>query len=203
MKKIISFIMSLFLIVSIISCKPTENDPVEITLNTPTNVLVSNTGLITWDSVEYATKYIIKINDETYESSVNSYQVTDLTKDFICTVIAAADGYKQSAQSDPVTFKSPIIDPDPPKPPVSNIKVGISGSTEVKTEKSITLKATVEGTVIKTDRAKKIIVYKQRPKKGYRRKQGHRQGFCRVMINKIRTTAQKSKAAEASESAEA
>ena len=28
-------------------------------------------------------------------------------------------------------------------------------------------KATVEGTVIKTDRAKKIIVYKQRPKKGY------------------------------------
>ena len=146
MKKIISFIMSLFLIVSIISCKSTENDPVEITLNTPTNVLVSNTGLITWDSVEYATKYIIKINDETYESSVNSYQVTDLTKDFICTVIAAADGYKQSAQSDPVTFKSPIIDPDPPKPPVSNIKVGISGSTEVKTEKSITLKATVEGT---------------------------------------------------------
>ena len=55
-------------------------------------------------------------------------------------------------------------------------------------------KATVEGTVIKTDRAKKIIVYKQRPKKGYRRKYGHRQGFARVMINKIRTTASKAKA---------
>ena len=62
-------------------------------------------------------------------------------------------------------------------------------------------KATVEGTVIKTDRAKKIIVYKQRPKKGYRRKYGHRQGFARVMINKIRTTA--TKKAEAVESAEA
>ena len=62
-------------------------------------------------------------------------------------------------------------------------------------------KATVEGTVIKTDRAKKIIVYKQRPKKGYRRKYGHRQGFARVMINKIRTTA--SKKAEATETAEA
>ena len=56
-------------------------------------------------------------------------------------------------------------------------------------------KATVEGTVIKTDRAKKIIVYKQRPKKGYRRKYGHRQGFARVMINKIRTTATKKEAA--------
>ena len=62
-------------------------------------------------------------------------------------------------------------------------------------------KATVEGTVIKTDRAKKIIVYKQRPKKGYRRKYGHRQGFARVMINKIRTTA--AKKAEATEIAEA
>ena len=62
-------------------------------------------------------------------------------------------------------------------------------------------KATVEGTVIKTDRAKKIIVYKQRPKKGYRRKYGHRQGFARVMINKIRTTA--AKKAETAETAEA
>ena len=62
-------------------------------------------------------------------------------------------------------------------------------------------KATVEGTVIKTDRAKKIIVYKQRPKKGYRRKYGHIQGFARVMINKIRTTA--AKKAETAETAEA
>ena len=62
-------------------------------------------------------------------------------------------------------------------------------------------KATVEGVVIKTDRAKKIIVYKQRPKKGYRRKYGHRQGFARVMINKIRTTAaKKTETAEVSES---
>ena len=51
--------------------------------------------------------------------------------------------------------------------------------------------ATVDGTVVKNDKAKKIIVYKQRPKKGYRRKQGHRQGFTRVMISKIRTSAQK------------
>ena len=51
--------------------------------------------------------------------------------------------------------------------------------------------ASAEGTILKHDKAKKVIVYKQRPKKGYRKKQGHRQGFTRVMISKIRTSAQK------------
>lgn len=57
--------------------------------------------------------------------------------------------------------------------------------------------ATVEGTVVKHDKAKKIIVFKQRPKKGYRKKQGHRQQFTRVMITKIRTSAKKGTAEEA------
>lgn len=58
--------------------------------------------------------------------------------------------------------------------------------------------ASAEGTIVKHDRAKKIIVYKQRPKKGYRKKQGHRQGFTRVMISKIRTSAKKAAATEES-----
>src|SRR5207237_4666807 len=45
--------------------------------------------------------------------------------------------------------------------------------------------ALVTGEVLAHDRAKKIIVYKQRPKKGFRKKQGHRQGYTRIMINKI------------------
>ena len=61
--------------------------------------------------------------------------------------------------------------------------------------------ASAEGTVLAHDKAKKIIVFKQRPKKGYRKKQGHRQCFTRVMINKIRTSAKKSASTE--ESAEA
>ena len=59
--------------------------------------------------------------------------------------------------------------------------------------------ASVEGKIMLHDRAKKVIVYKQRPKKGYRKKQGHRQGFARVMISKIRTTASKAKAEATSE----
>ena len=58
-------------------------------------------------------------------------------------------------------------------------------------------KATVEGVVLKNDKSKKVIVYKQRAKKGYRKKQGHRQEFTRVMINKIKTSASKAKAASA------
>ncbi len=57
--------------------------------------------------------------------------------------------------------------------------------------------ASVEGTVVKHDKAKKIIVFKQRPKKGYRKKQGHRQQFTRVMITKIRTSAKKESAEKA------
>lgn len=53
--------------------------------------------------------------------------------------------------------------------------------------------ASVEGKILKNGKAKKIIVFKQRPKKGYRKKQGHRQQFSRVMISKIRTTAKKAK----------
>lgn len=56
--------------------------------------------------------------------------------------------------------------------------------------------ASVEGTVVKHDRTKKVLVYKQRAKKGYRRKNGHRQNFTRVMINKIRTSAKKDAAEE-------
>lgn len=57
--------------------------------------------------------------------------------------------------------------------------------------------ASAEGTIMLQGKGKKIIVFKQRPKKGYRKKQGHRQEFTRVMISKIRTTAKKAKAEEA------
>jgi len=45
--------------------------------------------------------------------------------------------------------------------------------------------ATVSANVVKNGKAKKIIVYKMRPKKGYRRKQGHRQPYTKIQIEKI------------------
>ena len=45
--------------------------------------------------------------------------------------------------------------------------------------------AKVEATVLKNARLKKIIVYKYKPKKGYHKKQGHRQYFTKVKIENI------------------
>ncbi len=46
---------------------------------------------------------------------------------------------------------------------------------------------TVEGKVISHGKGKKIIVFKMKPKKNYRRKQGHRQPYTKVEITKIST----------------
>jgi large subunit ribosomal protein L21 len=45
--------------------------------------------------------------------------------------------------------------------------------------------AKVEGTVVQQGKEKKVIVFKYKPKKDYRKKQGHRQPFTRVKIEKI------------------
>jgi large subunit ribosomal protein L21 len=46
-------------------------------------------------------------------------------------------------------------------------------------------KASVTGTVVKQERGRKIIVYKYKPKTGYHKKQGHRQSYTKVKIDKI------------------
>ena len=41
--------------------------------------------------------------------------------------------------------------------------------------------------IVRHGRGKKIVVFKFKPKKTYRRKQGHRQGFTQVVVEKIGT----------------
>ena len=56
----------------------------------------------------------------------------------------------------------------------------------------------VEGKVVSHGKGKKIIVFKYKAKKNYRRTQGHRQPYTKVEITSIKTAAEKkeSKAAE-------
>ena len=53
--------------------------------------------------------------------------------------------------------------------------------------------ATVTATVIDHGREKKILIYKKKRRKGYQRKNGHRQWFTEVEIQKIKATATKTK----------
>ncbi|BAH05843.1 50S ribosomal protein L21 [Clostridium kluyveri] len=45
--------------------------------------------------------------------------------------------------------------------------------------------AKVKAKVLKQGKAKKIIVFKYKPKKDYRKKQGHRQPYTKLQIEKI------------------
>lgn len=46
--------------------------------------------------------------------------------------------------------------------------------------------ASVSGTADKTGKKKKINIFKMKPKKGYRRRQGHRQPYTKVTIGAIK-----------------
>ena len=54
----------------------------------------------------------------------------------------------------------------------------------------------VEGKVVSHGKGKKIIVFKMKAKKNYRRKQGHRQPYTKVEITGIKTATKKAAATE-------
>ncbi len=57
----------------------------------------------------------------------------------------------------------------------------------------------VEGKVVSHGKGKKIIVFKMKAKKNYRRKQGHRQPYTKVEITTIKTATKKAETAKKAE----
>ena len=55
----------------------------------------------------------------------------------------------------------------------------------------------VEGKVVAQGKGKKIIVYKYKAKKNYRRTQGHRQPYTKVEITSIKTATEKKETKQA------
>ncbi|WP_078555348.1 50S ribosomal protein L21 [Bacillus alkalicellulosilyticus] len=68
---------------------------------------------------------------------------------------------------------------------VSFDKVLLVGGDQTKVGAPYVEGATVTAKVEKQGRQKKIIVWKMKAKKNYRRKQGHRQPYTKVTISKI------------------
>ena len=74
------------------------------------------------------------------------------------------------SEGDKITFDKVLY--------VSNDKEKVFGSPYVEN-------ASVEAEVVSHGRDKKVIVFKFKRRKGYQRKQGHRQNFTTIKINNI------------------
>ncbi|MBO4940278.1 MAG: hypothetical protein J6D30_04585 [Clostridia bacterium] len=145
MKKLLSFLLLFVLSFSMLltGCKAPETPK---TLATPTNVSATDEGLITWDEVENASAYVIKINGKEYPTTGTQYQVQSVINDFTYSVQAQGSNYLPSAWTEEYTFKGKG-NPAPTPPTPTGISVAISGKSEVKSGDKITLEAMVKGTV--------------------------------------------------------
>ncbi len=140
MKRFLSVILSLSILLSFFTFVSCFEDGNPTHLETPQNVAVSETGLVTWDAVANATDYIVVVNgDEQPSVQTNSYQLQSLVNDATITVYAVADGYISSQISQAVDFVGQGVKPTPTKPVVS-----ISANSEVKSGKTTTVKAIIE-----------------------------------------------------------
>ena len=63
----------------------------------------------------------------------------------------------------------------------------VADGDEISVGRPLLENAAVNGHIVEQDRAKKIIVFKYKRRKRFRRKQGHRQAFTAVKIDSIDT----------------
>jgi large subunit ribosomal protein L21 len=61
----------------------------------------------------------------------------------------------------------------------------LANDDEVKIGQPVVDGVTIKATVVEQYRGKKIFVWKYKPKKRYRRRQGHRQYYTRLRIDEI------------------
>ncbi len=73
--------------------------------------------------------------------------------------------------------------------------------SKVEVGKPLVKGAKVRATVVSQVKGPKIVVFKYKPKQRYRRKQGHRQRYTRVAIDKITLPATKKKEASSKKTA--
>lgn len=88
-------------------------------------------------------------------------------------------GGKQFPVSEGQTLRVPTIDAEAGK------KVDVEALVVGEGAKAKVGAATVKATVVGHGKGDKVIVFKKKRRKQYKRKQGHRQGYTEITIEKI------------------
>ena len=104
-------------------------------------------------------------------------------------IIEACGKQYKVAQGDVVFFEK--LDVEEGKTITFDKIVLVSDEGKVQIGNPYVKDVKVEGKVVSHGKAKKIIVFKMKPKKNYRRKQGHRQPYTKVEITSIKLAADK------------
>lgn len=94
-------------------------------------------------------------------------------------------GGKQFRAEQGHTLRIPSLDVEPGQVVTfDEVLLGSSGE-DIRVGAPLVDGAAVTAEVVQHGRGEKIVIFKHKRRKNYRRKQGHRQGFTEVRINEI------------------
>ena len=109
-------------------------------------------------------------------------------------IIASCGRQYKVAEGDVVFFEK--LDAEEGKKVTFDKVILVSNDKKVEVGAPYVKGIKVEGKVVSHGKGKKILVYKYKAKKNYRRTQGHRQPYTKVEITKIKMPAEKAEAKE-------
>jgi large subunit ribosomal protein L21 len=95
-------------------------------------------------------------------------------------------GGKQFRAEPGASLRVPSLSAEPGESVVFDEILLASDGSAVKVGAPMVEGASVTAEVVKHGRNKKIIVFKRKRRKNYRKKQGHRQGFTEIRISEVK-----------------
>ena len=124
-------------------------------------------------------KFRLRLNAPDSESVIKERQVQQVMQAIIVT------GGKQYAVSEGDTLFIEKLDAEAGASVVFDQVLAIVDGENTKFGTPVVEGAKVDATIVKNGKGKKVRVYKYKAKKGYHKRQGHRQPYTKVEIGKI------------------